>query len=399
MAVAPPVDPAYADLFRTYIVRSAQIVLERMTADDFAALAETRDTALHCLPYTLRIEDAQPTALAIILALAEHMERIGRRDDWAHYLIQGIRLARRQENLATKATLLFRLGRIYQWRSKFSAAETLFRHSAAAYAAIPDREGHALALNRLGFLACLRHDYTQAEQLASQAFALLGPGHPERADSLNVLGRSALFQREWKTAGTYFEQALAIRCQQGDAHKMACNLRDLGFVRWRQNRLEDAQSYMKQSIQLFVDLGDRGEEAAVRNNLGAVLFDCGDIQAAEHEYHIAAEFHLAQGDALNLAIVRNNLGTLYTELERWSEAEAMFQVSIQLREPLQDHLYLADTLQNLAQVQVRQGRAEAAKDSLVRALDHLAHVADHAYSQRLRSQINESLRIVDIQEG
>jgi tetratricopeptide (TPR) repeat protein len=71
-----------------------------------------------------------------------------------------------------------------------------------------------ISLNNLAELYYAQGRYTEAEPLHKRAFGIrenvLGPDHPEVANSLDNLAWLALAQRDWRHAADYWERATKV---------------------------------------------------------------------------------------------------------------------------------------------------------------------------------------------
>jgi tetratricopeptide (TPR) repeat protein len=203
-------------------------------------------------------------------------------------------LARVEQNLGIVANI----------RGEHDVAEGHYRRSLAAYEALPDPHGSAIAHHNLGMLAADREDYGGASEhfaaceelaeasrdahlvalcllnhaevlvalkrpgearreaeAAERAFQALG-AHFDAADVHRVLALCDRAEGLLRQAETRLEQARELSRLTGARLTEAEVLRDLGRVCAETGRSGEAVALLRQAAQVFAGLGARGEAEA-----------------------------------------------------------------------------------------------------------------------------------------
>jgi len=205
-------------------------------------------------------------------------------------------------------------------------------------------ELRARLLTLLGRLSANVGRYDAALALAGEAVAerrrLLGPEHPDVAESLNILGTALQERGDYDAAERALREALEIRERAlGELHVDTLeSLNNLAVVLSLRDRPEDeAEEERLQRIALERRrrvFGDRHLETAQSlNNLAVFLYQrsgAGDLAAAADLLGEALEIREGElgADHPWVANTRSNLANVLLELGRASEAEALFREAI-----------------------------------------------------------------------
>ncbi len=122
-----------------------------------------------------------------------------------------------------------------------------------------DREGLAIALTILGYLAVQQARLDEAASFAAEALsisrALDDPWILGRA--LSCLGQTAYFQMDYERAVVFFEECLLLNQRSGSLSHSAITMLYLGHVMREQGDLDGALSRYRESLRLSRELGDK----------------------------------------------------------------------------------------------------------------------------------------------
>ena len=174
--------------------------------------------------------------------------------------------------------------------------------------------------NTLGFHLWMIGDFAGAFLYYERALAirekLLGPEHPDTAQSLNNLGALLRAQSDLAGARPYYERALAIGEKVlGPEHPdTATSLANLGVLLRAQGDLTGARPYIEQALAIREKLlgPEHPDTARSLNSLGILLQDQGDLGGARPYYEQALaiwEKRLGPNHP-DTKIVRENLESL-----------------------------------------------------------------------------------------
>jgi tetratricopeptide (TPR) repeat protein len=213
-------------------------------------------------------------------------------------------LARVEQNLGIVANI----------RGDHDSAEAHYRRSLAAYEALLDPHGSAIAHHNLGMLAADRGDYVAAsahfdacEKLAeaSRDAHLVGLCLLNHAEVLVALGRPDEARRNAEAAERAF-QALGAHFDAADVHRV------LALCDRAEGLLRQAETRLRQALELSHLTGSRLTEAEVLRDLGRVYAETGRVaegaallrEAAQAFAGLGArgEAEATEGEAARLAV-------------------------------------------------------------------------------------------------
>jgi len=280
------------------------------------------------------------------------------------------------------AHLLNQAGCYLSERARFSEAERLFQRALAIRERVlgPDHPDVAESLNDLAALYCHQGKYKEAEPLSQRALAITekarGPEHPHVAIRLNNL--AALYNEEGKYAEAepIYQRALAIREKTlGPDHPdVATSLSNLGGLYRNQGKYAQAEPLCQRALAIDEKaLGPKHPGVATAlNNLASLYDDQGKwVQAEPLFKRSLAILDRAMGpDHPYVATSLNNLAELYRAQGRYAEADPFYQRALAIREGVlgPDHPDVATSLNNLAVLYRDQGRYAQAEPLFQRAL-------------------------------
>ena len=169
------------------------------------------------------------------------------------------------------------LGIVSNIRGDLDLAETHYRRSLAAYEALPDPHGSAIAHHNLGMLAADRSEYARASEHfaicedlaeASRDLHLVALCLMNHAEVLVVLGRSAIARQNAEAAARML-QGLGVHFDAGDVHRV------LALCDRAEGQLRQAEARLDQARELSRQTGARLTEAEVLRELGRLYGETG----------------------------------------------------------------------------------------------------------------------------
>ena len=196
-------------------------------------------------------------------------------------------------------------------------AHRFYRQSLAAYEALGDRYGEALALENLATLTRLHfRDPDAARRLHEQSLAIrreLGD-RLGIADSARYIALLAMGTGEFGTARQLHEERLAIERELDNTAHVAEALTDLGEIALFEARLAEAERYLEEALAIYEAFDDR-------QSLLRVLAHVGELARRQGEYarsRSVLDRCLALAHELDS---RNSKAWTLTQLARLSRAE------------------------------------------------------------------------------
>jgi tetratricopeptide (TPR) repeat protein len=163
------------------------------------------------------------------------------------------------------------------------------------------------------------------------------------------------------------EQARAARGAKRDLlqHQL---LNALGILDMGRRRFGEARAEYEAALAIARELGDRRREAALLTNLGANAERAGDPAEALVHHEQAIEAYRRIGDEGGVAMVQLNAARAHRVAVRLDDARALTEACLPHFRRAGDRHRIAAALQNLGEIDLLEGRPDAARDRLVEAL-------------------------------
>ena len=213
------------------------------------------------------------------------------------------------EEPAVLARVEQNLGIVANIRGQHEAAETHYRRSLAAYEALSDLRGCAIAHHNLGMLAADRGEpgqaaahYDACERLAesSKDAHLLALCLLNRAEVLVALGRSGEGRRDVEAAERNL-RALGSHFDEADVHRV------LGLCDRAEGLLGQAEVRLAQARELAKITGSRLTEAEAARDLGRLYAETGRMKEAHAALREAAQGFEGLGAAAEAEVTEREL--------------------------------------------------------------------------------------------
>jgi tetratricopeptide (TPR) repeat protein len=265
----------------------------------------------------------------------------------------------------------------------WETCKALAPHAVAALRLDPVGECYQLSAASLGskiglyFMKIAR--YASARPLLERALAVrekvLGPEHPDTAQSLHSLGALLHDQGDLASARPLAERALAIwEKVLGPEHpNTATSLNHLALVLRDQGDLASARPLLERALAIREKvLGPEHPDTAVSlDNLAVLLREQGDLAAARPLYERALPIweKVLGSEHPHTAISLNNLASLLQEQVDPAAARPLLERALAISEKAlgPEHPSTARYLNHLASLLTAQGDLEAAQPLLERA--------------------------------
>ncbi len=235
-------------------------------------------------------------------------------------------------------------------------------------------------LQRMGKYLQARAQYVEGEPIYQKALALherlLGPDHPEIAQTLSGLASLHYEQGKYEQAKQLYQRALALHEQaQGTSHARVGNiLSELALLYDAQGKYEQAEPLYQRALLIFEQvLGQEHPYVATSlNGLAQLYRNQGKYERSELLYQRALRIReqvLGQ-EHPDVATTLNGLAQLYRDRGKYELAEPLYQRALRIREQVlgQEHPDVAIVLNNLAELYLNQGKYAQAEPLLQRAL-------------------------------
>jgi serine/threonine protein kinase/Tfp pilus assembly protein PilF len=230
------------------------------------------------------------------------------------------------------------------------------------------------AIARHGELDKAEGHYARALAITEKEF---GPDAPRTGRMVAGLAALRLRQRRLPEAESLYKRALAIaeRNTPSDADDLAADLANLSSVYVAQQRFPEAEQTLRRGLAIQErNLGlDHPDLASMMSNLGAVYWYQDRYAEALPLYERTLAIYERTLDPMhpNMASILNNLAETYAKLRRYPQADSLFRRALTIKEArlARGHPSIATTLHGLAGVLREEGMLPEAECAYRRALD------------------------------
>lgn len=169
----------------------------------------------------------------------------------------------------------------------------------------------------------------------------------DRCEYLTRRGRASRKGGDYQQAISYFEQALAIAEQIGNADQKSGLLTKLGNTYSDMDDYERAIDYHKQALTLHEQIGDTRGRGISLGNIGGELGNMGRQGEAVSYFEQSLAIAEQVGDREGQYIRLDNLGNAYDDMGDYSHAISYFERALALAEQIEDLTWQAESLSNI----------------------------------------------------
>ncbi|MCB0209265.1 MAG: tetratricopeptide repeat protein, partial [Anaerolineae bacterium] len=267
-ALGPSGQP-WSQHFRHLVIANSRYWL-RCAKKDLNALRGETPQILQGLTYALILPDAWASARELIVYLSPTMIRQGQVKSWEAILQKSIN-ASITANDKVEIELRQQLGTLYRLQGRLVEAEHCLHEALSLCHSDYPQSPYWSVLTQLALVARLLAHHDEALRLAQQVMARTDLPATIKAEALNVKGLVAYDQRQWETALSCFEQALALYRSTEETYQIARLLTNRGVVFQREGRWDEAEASYQEAIQTFQNTDDQTEQFKAVMNLGNIF--------------------------------------------------------------------------------------------------------------------------------
>lgn len=155
------------------------------------------------------------------------------------------------------------------------------------------------------------------------------------ARSYNNIGLLLKSQQNYKSAVSYYKQAILIKEQLNDFSGLIISYSNIGTIYMQQDSLLLSETYFSQAYKIADSLNDDVSLAMLHNNRGLLFKRTKSLDKAKQEYLKALELYIKVGDNLGRATALINLSTIHLELKNNKQAELIATDALKLAKTYQ----------------------------------------------------------------
>lgn len=190
-----------------------------------------------------------------------------------------------------------------------------------------------------------------------------------RARALGLMGYvQAFMQIDYRHAETYYEQALSLWRELGDAKNESDILCQMGTLMMERGEYARSRLLHEESLAIREKMGDQDGVIGIRESLGVVLMRLGELAGAQQIFQESLSWWQARGETLATAFVFNYLGATALYQGNYEQSRAMHEQALALWQAAGDTRGVSAALNALGPVALYQGQVEQAKAYLKQSL-------------------------------
>ncbi len=198
--------------------------------------------------------------------------------------------------------------------------------------------------------------------------------HKERSEpaggnaALKGLARQARQAGDQDSALRYYQEALDLAAETGDAAQQGDLLNTMGIIEWERANYSRALEHYERARQIFEELDDQIHAGLMLNSIGVTLKAMGRLEEAQSRLEEAIRVHRASGEKLFEGHALATMGDLLSELGVLERAVDHYYRSLELRREVGDRQGEGWMLHHLAKVYAAQGVPDRARGLLGQSL-------------------------------
>jgi predicted ATPase/DNA-binding SARP family transcriptional activator len=181
-----------------------------------------------------------------------------------------------------------------------------------------------------------------------------------RARALHGAGNLAMYQADYATAKTYFEEALNISQTLGSEEDTAKAMGGLGYIALDRGDYETAKTLYTDTLDISKKLNNLYLVGITLNNLAIVATHQGDDRTAQKLHGENLEIQLKRGDPYEIATCKTNLGLAAWRSGDYQKAIALLKENLETGREISDVSIIIFSLSNLGVVFLDDGDINAA---------------------------------------
>jgi serine/threonine protein kinase/class 3 adenylate cyclase/tetratricopeptide (TPR) repeat protein len=166
----------------------------------------------------------------------------------------------------------------------------------------------------------------------------------------------------------YYQEALDLAAETGDAAQQGDLLNTMGIIEWERANYSRALQHYERARQIFEELNDPIHAGLMLNCIGVTLKAIGRLDEALCRLEEAIRVHRASGEKLFEGHALAAMGDVLSELGLLEEAADHYRGSLELRREVGDRQGEGWMLHHLSKIYAAQGAPDRARDLLGQSL-------------------------------
>ena len=320
----------------------------------------------------------------LVHALGEFLGTSGHWEDALAAHLMALQACRDLDSLPGVARSALDLSLTSQRTGRNEAALQQATEAENAFRRLGDRQGLAVAFDRIGTVHCNAARFRQAlayHQEALEIFQEVG----DQSGMAKALCHSGIvlgYLGRLKEGMGYLTQALDIYREIGDLRGQAITINNIGITQYYRGYHRDAMRSYQDSHDIFREVGGRQNLAVADHNMGRVQQYKGNYGSAIAIYRDVLATYRSLGDLQHQACALADIGAVCMSNSRFDEALAHYENAASVATKAGDRYEYVEALHGIAETQSRSGRLDVALENYEKA----AQLAGEIESLYLRAK-------------
>ena len=293
----------------------------------------------------------------------------------------------RNQNLSMLAH--HQLGFLYYNQNRFDEAAYHFNLSFNIAFELDDKDGQALALNRLGNVDQLRTNYLRALDFYLQALQInkMQDNKAEIARTLVNLANVYSIIGQYQRSIEHFLAAMDIHESIGEKEGLAWTSLGIARLFKRLDLLDRAMQYAQSALDFYREIErETGKSTGVTlslNEIGSIYSKLGNFDKALEYTQMVLDINTKTGNIHGQAANYVSLGVIFFDKGDNGLARANLSKALELKNQVGDSLDLAPLLRYLGQLEMQDGNSQ-------KALNYFSQSLSFAKKHRLIPDLSEA---------
>ncbi|HYC84951.1 MAG TPA: tetratricopeptide repeat-containing sensor histidine kinase [Chryseosolibacter sp.] len=244
-------------------------------------------------------------------------------DSAMHYAKEGFSLAKRSNDLRTKAIATRLLGGVHYYKGNYDSAIKYSHDSYALSEASKDSSLMTSSMNNIGLAYYNVGSYPEALEFLLRALNLKRKIRQDYglAQTMNNIGLVYAELKDFDKAREYYRNAISLSQQKNDKDQLLYSLNNIGFTYIDQNELEKASRYFRDALALAATIDNAIWHASAYNGAAQVLLKKDSLEQAKKYFRKSLVLSESIQDQSGIAEVYSFFGKIHTLTGRRDSAQ------------------------------------------------------------------------------
>jgi tetratricopeptide (TPR) repeat protein len=232
-----------------------------------------------------------------------------------------------------EASSLLNEGKEYLKKDDYKKAEKKFQEALNQFTKENDLKGVAESETYLGIALQYQNKLKRAKEHLEKALKLhedlnYKPGISRVYTNLGNL--TLLLSKDFEKSLELHQKALDISKKARDIPGRSRALTNIGYVKFRQQKLEEALDTLNEALELATKAGYENTQATALSNMGIILFNMKRYEEALEKHMEVAKIFEKWGNKKRLAVEHRQMGLILEKLRRQDEAKEHYKTAEKL---------------------------------------------------------------------